>query len=78
MSFGPSLVSRTSQPSAEIRSRSSSLRFQFFSCRAFALLCELCHFVRNVDVSLSFEIQNSVDSCPPVQPWIADAASILF
>ena len=33
-----------------------------------ALFCQLCHFVRNGDVSLSFEIQNGVDSFPPVQP----------
>ncbi len=36
VSFWPSFVSRTSQPSAEIRSRSSSLRFQFFSRLAFS------------------------------------------
>src|SRR5581483_7441433 len=33
VSFWPSFVSRTSQPSSEIRSRSSSLCFQFLSRR---------------------------------------------
>ena len=53
VSFDPSFVSRTSQPSAEIRSRSSSLRFQFFWRRAFSRCCASCATSSGMAASVS-------------------------
>src|SRR5215471_11104349 len=39
-----------------------------FASYVLTLFCQLCHFVWNGDVGLSFKIKNSVDPFPPFQP----------
>src|SRR5207249_10732015 len=53
VTFGPSFVSRTSQPSAEIRSRNWSLRFQFFSRLAFSRSFASCATSAGTPTSVS-------------------------
>ena len=45
----------------------AALPILFAPC-VLAFFCQLCHFMGNDDVSLSFKFQNGVDSFPPVQP----------
>src|SRR5438552_18517688 len=57
VSFCPSFVSRTSQPSAEMRSRNSSLCFQFFSHLAFSRSFASC--ATSAESTTSFSVSRS-------------------
>src|SRR6266540_1325524 len=79
VSFGLSFVSRTSQPRAEIWSRSSSLRFQFFSRLAFSRSFASCATSVGIMISTSASRSRTVlIRFHQSSDALAEAASSLF